>query len=186
MIRKHIAWLVLGCCAFSPLANAAILDMNQFALYRPQGSVAALQANYAYLDRQAALSSSVVGLTSFEWNFSQFDTGASSAGLHPANAVPDYVELATGASVFYAGNTGWQTYVFATPYTGFISIFVQGNQNTTAGIQLRNFSDTPLAAPPAIPAVPEPETYALLLAGLGLMAGIARRRGKPPVVAGLR
>lgn len=30
----------------------------------------------------------------------------------------------------------------------------------------------------AIPAVPEPETYAMFLAGLGLMAGIARRRQK--------
>lgn len=26
--------------------------------------------------------------------------------------------------------------------------------------------------------VPEPETYAMLLAGLGVMAGVARRRGK--------
>jgi hypothetical protein len=30
----------------------------------------------------------------------------------------------------------------------------------------------------AVAAVPEPETYAMLLAGLGLMAGIVRRRQK--------
>lgn len=37
------------------------------------------------------------------------------------------------------------------------------------------FAMTPLAA------VPEPETYAMLLAGLGLVAGIARRRRKPAI-----
>ena len=30
--------------------------------------------------------------------------------------------------------------------------------------------------PPPIPSIPEPETYAMLLAGLGLIGGIARRR----------
>ena len=30
--------------------------------------------------------------------------------------------------------------------------------------------------PPAVPAVPEPETYAMMLAGLGLITAIARRR----------
>jgi hypothetical protein len=30
--------------------------------------------------------------------------------------------------------------------------------------------------PPPVPSVPEPETYAMLLAGLGLIGGIARRR----------
>jgi hypothetical protein len=32
------------------------------------------------------------------------------------------------------------------------------------------------SATPAVTAVPEPETYALMLAGLGLIGGIARRR----------
>lgn len=68
-----------------------------------------------------------------------------------------------------------------------------GSQNTPAlNTQLLSFDNAPIivstylqndewrlriAAVP-VAAVPEPETYAMLLAGLGLVAGIARRRNK--------
>lgn len=40
------------------------------------------------------------------------------------------------------------------------------------------FGFTGVGGDPILPAVPEPETYAMLLSGLGLMAGFARRRKK--------
>jgi hypothetical protein len=68
-------------------------------------------------------------------------------------------------------STGWQTYAFRVPYTGYLVFYSMNSQNESSSfLKIRNLVNT---AP-----VPEPETYAMLLAGLGLMAGIAHRRSR--------
>lgn len=68
-------------------------------------------------------------------------------------------------------NTGshhWQQYSYSVIGTGTDSLrFAAFGAQDTYGGSLDNISVT---------AVPEPETYALLLAGLGFMGGVARRR----------
>ena len=186
MSRKHLARLLLLGCAFSPLANASILDMNSFVLVKPAGSGAELHTNEAYLDPGAQLINSVTGLTSFQWNFLEYDPALVYVRLSlPASAVTDVV-LADSFTVGNSGSTGWLTYVFATPYTGYFSIKLDSPLDAATVIQLRNFSDTPIASSPTIPAVPEPESYAMLLAGLGLVASVARRRARRTVSAPVR
>lgn len=58
--------------------------------------------------------------------------------------------------------------------------------NSIAAFELKNglvaLRDLTIAYAP-LAAVPEPETYAMLMAGLGVVAGIARRRSRRPALA---
>jgi hypothetical protein len=73
------------------------------------------------------------------------------------------------------GATTWQqfsqTFVFDAPQTVTLSFFAKGKSDSYGG-SIDNVSFTNITP------VPEPETYAMLLAGLGLMGTIARRRNK--------
>ena len=63
---------------------------------------------------------------------------------------------------------GWATQTFSFVATTTSStLHFASLQESAGGIALDNISVTP---------VPEPETYAMLLAGLGLMGAVARRR----------
>ncbi len=67
-------------------------------------------------------------------------------------------------------NMGWTTQSFSFVATSTSStLHFASLQDSAGGVALDNIS---------VSAVPEPETYALLLAGLGLMGAIARRRGQ--------
>jgi hypothetical protein len=63
-----------------------------------------------------------------------------------------------------------RTFTFNSPTTLILKFSAKGASDSYGG-SLDNVSLTRMAAP-----VPEPETYAMMLAGLGLMATIARRR----------
>ncbi|MFC0166919.1 FxDxF family PEP-CTERM protein [Pseudoduganella danionis] len=73
-----------------------------------------------------------------------------------------------------AASTGWNAFT-----TGAISLAAGSHTLTFAGLNPHNASDTSAFIDNIsmnVAAVPEPETYAMLLAGLGLVAGVARRR----------
>ncbi|MET0332776.1 MAG: PEP-CTERM sorting domain-containing protein, partial [Rhizobacter sp.] len=64
---------------------------------------------------------------------------------------------------------GWNTYSFLTEAggdTGFL-FALRGVPGSNYGVSLQNFQ---------VAAVPEPGTYAMLLAGLGALAFVGRRR----------
>lgn len=68
-------------------------------------------------------------------------------------------------------NMGWETKGFDFIATATSSkLFFAGTQESAYGAALDNISVT---------AVPEPGAYAMFLAGLGMMAGVARRRSHP-------
>jgi len=118
---------------------------------------------------------------SFDWMLSTMDTAASGFGLDYAFVVIDgqRIDLGTAASAApsgntpYAAHTGWSTfeYVFAGSGSVTLGVGVVDVLDYTASsqLQLDNF---------AIAAVPEPETYAMLIAGLGLIGAAARRRAR--------
>jgi choice-of-anchor C domain-containing protein len=79
------------------------------------------------------------------------------------------VSLAGGAQTFFTGGSPFNHHTLqytATSASTQLAFFSTGDANYSGAV-LDNVS---------VAAVPEPETYAMLLAGLGLMGGIARRR----------
>lgn len=100
----------------------------------------------------------------------------------------EYIRSGVAGSATVAGSFGIvlldapigiaTTYSFSSPFSGLLKFEIVGRdfQGPVVGIgmlTLRNLSTSPALAP-----VPEPETYSMLLVGLGLMGTIARRRFK--------
>jgi hypothetical protein len=80
----------------------------------------------------------------------------------------------------YWGYTGYSTTANSftgREYNGVIQLSGTYNQLTVAVGQPEDWHSFNVGSS-AVAAVPEPETYAMLLAGLGLMGGIARRRSQ--------
>jgi len=163
---------VLLALSGAPLgANAATLDITTFTLATGINSPSVVTPTLATLLGSSSVTAQVNGLSSFEWKFT--------AGDIYAQIINDYSYLTTSVgtvqlsdiqTVGSFGTSGWINYVFATPYSGSITVGVQNalDDETASELQLRNF----MTAPP----VPEPETYAMLLTGMGLIGAVARRR----------
>lgn len=100
----------------------------------------------------------------------------------------DIGSFSGGGSVLYSAGSGWKSF----DITESIQTAVRANASSASyGIEYTGYSGFTFdSAEGGMPAylrittpgiampVPEPETYAMLLAGLGLMGGIARRKQK--------
>jgi hypothetical protein len=112
---------------------------------------------------------------------SSVDLGNFAAGTNLATSIYSNVANGNYSAVFYAGpasnnpdhavhawvQAGWK------PNTDLVSFNVSYGSQLPTYISY-SFSNTSNGIP--VPSVPEPETYALMLAGLGLLAAIARRK----------
>lgn len=120
----------------------------------------------ATLTGNAWISATVANVISFKWQFETPD-------YLPFNDYA-YLTLSSGSSTLSSvasvgdyGSSGWNTYSFATPYSGTITFGVSNYRDLGMNSTLSVSSVT---------AVPEPEAYAMLLAGLGIMSAVMRRR----------
>lgn len=164
---------VLMALSTAPLhSNAAILDLSTFALSTGTNSPSVVTPTLATLLGTSSLTAYVTGLASFEWKFT--------AGDIYIPDLNDYSYLSTSAgtvplsdiqTVGSYGTSGWNQYVFSLPYSGTITLAVQNrlDDENPSELQLRNFTTTP---------VPEPGTYAMLIAGLGMVAALAKRASR--------
>lgn len=154
-------------------AQAATVDLGTFSQTFLSGSSVTPGSHYT-LNGTASITGSVVGLTSFLWFFSSGETQSEiNFGYN------DYAYFTTSlgtktlsdsVAVGGLGNTLIETYTFATPYTGTITFGVANVKDNIINSTLHVSTLTTVSA------VPEPESYAMLLAGLGVMGFVAKRR----------
>lgn len=182
MLKRYRVQLAFICCTVAPLAHAATLDLTQFTLTAPppSGTLNSYTTkDFASLMTGATLSTNLVSnIKSFDWFFYSYQDPDGRATFTTSTMQPAETTLAASAGRTYV-YSGWRTYNFATPYTGPLSFSIDGMPGT-GGFSLKNLTQA------AIPAVPEPETYAMLAAGLGLMGCIARRRARRAPRSGKR
>lgn len=104
------------------------------------------------------------------WNLSHAAVGGPGSGIT--------LNLKSGASVFYSADTFYSP-TLGSEFVGFVSdeafTSVVLTEGTASGGTQETFQFDNLKYAQA---VPEPETYAMLMAGLGLMGFVARRRKK--------
>ena len=125
----------------------------------------------AELGGTSSITANVTGVTSFDWDFKANDElPYDDAGYFIAGGI--WNTLASVSSVGDFGNSAWQTFTFSTPYTGSLTFGVYNALDNVHSSQLFITN---------VSAVPEPETYAMLLAGLGLVGFMARRRKESAV-----
>jgi len=139
-------------------------------------------------DRQAGFTKNVT-VNVFEYSPDKGGVSARAAAIDSYNGISDFYSDASGKSGFgYYAGAGLAglgitfDFVSKSPSlspTALLRNITTGNYwesgyrgwSTTGTVKLVTFTDTSVMA-----AVPEPETYAMLLAGMGLMGFVARRR----------
>jgi len=113
-------------------------------------------------------------------------TGATLVGDFRYTALSSSINLVSGQTYFIVGTTtgssdGW-VYQASNIVTNGITYTGSHYFASTSSLTFPSFSAPDrqyMTVNFDVAAVPEPETYALLLAGLGVMGGIARRRKSP-------
>ncbi len=164
-MKSVIAAFCITAAMAAASAQASSVDLSTFAV---SGS-GVTSTNYASVSGTSSVSGAVTGMTSFDWNFTAGD-------YMPYNDYSFFITTASGtvylsnvAAVGDFGTTGWQTYTLGTPYSGVVTFGVANDQDgiNPSHLEVRN-----------VMAVPEPETYAMMLAGLAMVGAIARRRAR--------
>ncbi len=152
-------------------ANAAILDLTTWSITPSSDGWVNVSPNWAELGGTAYISSNVVGVTSFDWFFSAGDELPYDDTSYYIAGGFDVV-LASVATVGDYNDSGWNTFTFGSPYTGYFEIGIYNVQDNEFPSQLfiKNVTTDNVSA------VPEPEAYAMLLAGLGLLGFSVRRK----------
>lgn len=171
-MKKYIATAAAALCMASSVAHAAFADLTTF-VGTPGVTTTANQAilkdpTLSVYDGET-LTGTVTGLTSFDWHY---EASIASAGYATVATSFGSAILLDESSVTGA-DSGPQTYTFSTPYTGFIKFLQYAYAGGEAGATL---TISNLAVASVVSPVPEPESYAMLLAGLGVMGAIARRK----------
>ena len=163
---------------FSNVSHAALYDLTQFSVSEGNGSIRSSVNQLDMVSNQLssledfAASAAVVSARSFEFQITTPPASYASASVDFGQGLQSLIPPSIDP------NTSWQPYFLPAPFTGTLTFhteyFPLNNNNTSAVFSIRNLQVAD--AVPTVPAVPEPETYAMLLAGLGVMAAVARRR----------
>ena len=164
-MKSVIAAFCITAAMAASSAQANSVDLSTFTV-SGDGNVS---ANYGVVNGDSSISGVVANATSFQWNFTAGD-------YLPYNDYSFFVTTATGtvtlssvAALGDYGSSGWQTYTLGAPYSGVLTFGVANgtDNNFPSTLEVRN-----------VTAVPEPETYAMMLAGLAMVGAIARRRAR--------
>ena len=168
---KKLGIAVAVSAMFVAGATHANEDMTTWTL---AGSVlSSVQTNLADLYADSTLTGSVSGIQKFDWRFiSNDEVPFDDYGTFSLNGSPTMLASVSTVGDYTIGP--WQTYTFATAFTGTLEFGV-----SNGGFPMSGWDDPDYASQLQIrnvTAVPEPETFAMMLTGLGLMGLVAGRR----------
>lgn len=179
-MKKLLLPFAFALCGLATGSQAATVDLLSFTGVVGTNSslstaVSSGVGTLATLGGTTTLSGNVTNLGSFEWAFTAGDVNV--------GVFNDYANFTTNtgthflsdiASVGSFGSTGWLQYTFNSPYTGAITFRVSNDfdDENPSTLQIRNLEIV------AVSPVPEPETYALMLAGLGFVGTVMSRRNR--------
>lgn len=161
-MKKLSVTLAVSALFAAGTAQADTLDLTTWASTGP----VSLSTNLANLTAPSSISQSVTNVTSFQWFFQANDyMPYNDWGYVSLNGVA--TTLSSVAAVGDYGNSGWHTYNFGSTFSGNLGFGVNNAIDNSYSSQLYVQN---------VVAVPEPETYAMVLAGLGLLGFVARRK----------
>jgi hypothetical protein len=133
------------------------------------------------IPRAATISAVLQNIASISQTFSNSSAASYTIGfdmaLRPYYSTGQVVSVSLDGhtlGTYDAVSTGWNSFT-----TSAISLAAGSHTLTFSGLNPQHASDTSAFIDNIsmnVASVPEPETYAMLLAGLGLVAGVARRR----------
>ncbi len=174
--------------AFSATTFSGVLDSYVLSgnTDNPLGGLSFLyRINNSQASRDAIHRLSVNGYSGFQVQAGFLDSGVAPAGGSIAGVNPSLADrgLAPGDNIgfsFLQGTVSGISFDAIDPGLSSRYLVLYTNA-TTFGRTTANVIDGSVATAATFAPVPEPETYAMMLAGLGLMGFVARRRSKKDV-----
>lgn len=180
-MKKFALATLLAVSAFSANAGTELVANGNFETGTFAGWNLAGNTGFSFIYQDDSTSN-----TSFSW----LGGAAGSLGLLNQNIHTiagqnyklsfDVYNATTTATQFSAAFNGAQVYGFANEARNWEHVVINNlhatSNLTTIQFGIRNDSDFVRLDNVSVQAVPEPETYAMLLAGLGMLAFLAKRR----------